>query len=167
MVSYLCHFQAPPATTRERELHFQVIQLQQRYMQLSFWFDNLQIKFHIHLIFNSYVSNGILFEELQKQKMKNVQVCFNLDLSYLTIFWFRIVFLVLCSCFNLKKCKGPFELVPSFLFSIMCIFFPYYFLIDSCKLLLIAYARQILNWQFIYFNRYLLITMTFLSLWGH
>ncbi|KAG4395657.1 hypothetical protein AAZX31_19G007000 [Glycine max] len=40
--------QAPPATTRERELHFQVIQLQQ--------------------------SNGILFEELQKQKMKNVQL---------------------------------------------------------------------------------------------
>ncbi|KAG4395663.1 hypothetical protein GLYMA_19G007300v4 [Glycine max] len=40
--------EAPPATTRERELHFQVIQLQQ--------------------------SNGILFEELQKQKMKNVQL---------------------------------------------------------------------------------------------
>ncbi|RZC10335.1 Serine/threonine-protein kinase fray2 isoform C [Glycine soja] len=40
--------QAPPATTRERELHFQVIQLQQ--------------------------SIGSLVEELQRQKMKNVQL---------------------------------------------------------------------------------------------
>nr|KYP47713.1 Serine/threonine-protein kinase fray2 [Cajanus cajan] len=51
--------QVPPATTRERELHFQVIQLQQ--------------------------SIGSLVEELQRQKMKNVQVSFNLGLSYLTI----------------------------------------------------------------------------------
>ncbi|XP_057447450.1 serine/threonine-protein kinase BLUS1 [Lotus japonicus] len=40
--------QVPPATTRERELHFQVIQLQQ--------------------------SIGSLVEELQRQKMKNVQL---------------------------------------------------------------------------------------------
>ncbi|KAI5436312.1 hypothetical protein KIW84_022691 [Lathyrus oleraceus] len=40
--------QAPPATTREKELHLQVIQLQQ--------------------------SIGSLVDELQRQKMKNVQL---------------------------------------------------------------------------------------------
>lgn len=67
--------QASPVSTREKELHLQVIQLQQRYMNITIYLKFCMFTFHIHLILNFYVSIGSLVEELQRQKLKNVQVC--------------------------------------------------------------------------------------------
>ena len=68
------YVQIPPSSARERELQSQMLQLQQRYeVKLKqCWFSFFV---HIYWTFISVVSIGNLVEELQRQKMKNVQVC--------------------------------------------------------------------------------------------
>ena len=76
--------QISPTWTRERELQAQVIGLQQRYEERPKTKSSEIIPCYpgMKLKLVSHVSVESLFEELQRQKRKNVQVCSNATWIY-------------------------------------------------------------------------------------
>lgn len=76
--------QISPTWTREKELQAQFIGLQQRYEERpeTKSFEIIPCDLGMKLKLVSLVSVGSLFEELQRQKMKNVQVCCNVTWIY-------------------------------------------------------------------------------------